>query len=123
MDFYFLSACISNAAGELQFYSNGCYIANRNEQLMGNGDHLNPGPMYDSWCFDGNDYPAGMQGMLILPCPDTAGIYYVFHKRIEFWPTNAELATPALLKACHSTMAWGKSCRKTNLLWKTYGAQ
>jgi hypothetical protein len=28
---------------------------------MGNGDHLNPGPMYDSWCFDGSDYPAGMQ--------------------------------------------------------------
>jgi hypothetical protein len=36
--------------------------------------------------------------MLILPSPDTAGIYYVFHKRIEFWPTNAELATPVLYK-------------------------
>jgi hypothetical protein len=94
MDFYTLSACISNADGQLQFYSNGCYIANRNEQMMENGDHLNPGPMYDSWCFDGSDYPAGMQSMLILPSPDTPWIYFIFHKILEI---NWDAISPELL--------------------------
>lgn len=83
MDFYGLSACISDTDGKLQFYSNGCYIANNQEQLMENGEHLNPGPIYDDWCHDGSDYLAGMQGMMILPYPDNTQVYSVFHKLTE----------------------------------------
>jgi hypothetical protein len=82
MDFFQLSACISDADGKLQFYSNGCSISNNNDEMMENGNHLNPGPTYDAYCPD--FYPSSLQAMLILPCPDSDDIYYIFHKTIEF---------------------------------------
>lgn len=83
MDFFLMSNPISDSDGQLLFYSNGCYVANKEDYLMEKGDHLNPGSLYDETCAQGTDYLGGCQSMLILPCPDSPNIYYIFHKTAE----------------------------------------
>ena len=62
------SICDEN--GNLLFYSNGCAVANRNHELMPNGEGINAGPFFDViWEGDcKNGYP-GRQDVLILPDP------------------------------------------------------
>lgn len=69
---------MSNAAGELVYYSNGCYILNASHQLIENGDGLNPGNLNDIWCGPRRGYPI-MQGTVNLPIPHSEDIYYMFH--------------------------------------------
>lgn len=58
-------ATVSNAQGELLFYSNAWSIWNRNHQEMPNG-------------FDLQGNPSSTQGVIIVPQPNTTDIYYVF---------------------------------------------
>ncbi len=69
---------MSNAAGELVYYSNGCYILNASHQLIENGDGLNPGNLNDIWCGPGRGSPI-MQGTVNLPITHSEDIYYMFH--------------------------------------------
>lgn len=77
--FFLTSSSLSNKAGELQFYSDGCKIYNKLGEVMENGSGLNPGVAYDTGnCPDlGNTVP---KGLLILPLPGSDNLYYVFHK-------------------------------------------
>jgi len=64
-----VSICDKN--GALLFYSNGCAIANRDHEVMMNGDSINAGDFLDEFWFDGScrfGYP-GRQNMLILQDP------------------------------------------------------
>lgn len=74
------NTAISDAAGNLLFYSNGCFVANRNNQIMPNGEGINPGFMYDQWCEQGLGYPAH-QGILALPWPGNPNQYALIHYR------------------------------------------
>jgi hypothetical protein len=68
---------ICDKQGNLLFYTNGCYIANRLGRKMPNGDSLS----YPSLYYD-QVYQTGMpssQGVLVLPLPGDSNIYYVFH--------------------------------------------
>ncbi len=69
---------ISNKLGELIFYTNGCEIINREHEVMLNGDTINPGYVYNSYCSTG--YPYG-QGLIAPPIPGNDSIYYIFHLR------------------------------------------
>ncbi|MBK9275198.1 MAG: T9SS type A sorting domain-containing protein [Flavobacteriales bacterium] len=73
------SANITDASGNLLFSTNGAFIANATGDTMLNGTGLNPST-YTS------NYPGGLhisQGCLILPKPDTQGIYHLFHGTVD----------------------------------------
>lgn len=79
MNFRQTSASISDSLGQLLFYTNGVYIANRNNGLMVNGDSLNPSDYTDSWRNDGLKIS---QGALILPSLYDDSIYFLFHETV-----------------------------------------
>ena len=70
-------AMISDSSGQLLFYTNGCKIANREHQIMVNGDSLNPGDSYNSFC-ELFGYPTS-QAEIVLPLPGSNHLYYLFH--------------------------------------------
>jgi hypothetical protein len=77
------NASICDSSGNLLFYTNGCYIANYDDEMIENGDGINAGEIYDSFCGPNtNGYPSGFQSSIVLPQPNTSGIYYLFHKKI-----------------------------------------
>ena len=85
--FEFLTiSMISNSEGVLQFYTNGCEIANANHQIMANGEGLNPGIVHDLQCSYG--YPRG-QGAISLPWPGQEGRYVILHT--QFNQDNSEI--------------------------------
>ncbi|HNQ00187.1 MAG TPA: T9SS type A sorting domain-containing protein, partial [Bacteroidia bacterium] len=79
MNFRQTSASISDTSGQLLFYTNGIYVANRNNALMLNGDSLNPSDYTDTWRNDGLKIS---QGALILPSLYDDSIYYLFHETL-----------------------------------------
>ncbi len=72
---------VSDSAGNLLAYTDGCAIVSHSNQYMANGDSLNPGEQYDFNCFDGG-YPSS-QSSIFLPKPGSDHIYYLFHLGIN----------------------------------------
>src|SRR5690606_20550239 len=58
------SGTMSDENGNLLFYTNGCYVANKEHGQMVNGNGLNPGSIHNEFCSGG--YPMS-QGILIFP--------------------------------------------------------
>ncbi len=58
-------AVLSDALGNLLFYSNGMQVWNRNKQIMANGDSL-------------KGHESSTQSALILPKPGASHLYYLF---------------------------------------------
>jgi hypothetical protein len=83
------NASICDKDGNLLFYTNGCAVANREHQVMPNGDSINAGNFFDLvWQGDcRNGYP-GRQDITILPDPNYDLGYYIIHKPEEFVPAN-----------------------------------
>jgi hypothetical protein len=80
-----------DSLGNLLFYSNGNFIADKNDDIMPNGDSLNmPSLFYDEW---GYVVP---QGMIILPSPQNPKKYFFFHLRTSSIPTNPYIKTDLL---------------------------
>ncbi len=78
-------ASICDSTGQLLIYSNGCFIANKEHQLMENGDSINSGEVYNIQCGNENlGYTSGHQSSIILPQPSSNKIFYLFHKRIYY---------------------------------------
>ncbi|HRH66378.1 MAG TPA: hypothetical protein PLU53_08780, partial [Bacteroidia bacterium] len=79
MNFEMTNASISDSNGQLRFYTNGVYIANRNNDTLMDGDSLNPSQYTDDFS------PYGLkitQGDLILPALYDTSAYYLFHETI-----------------------------------------
>jgi hypothetical protein len=72
------NASICDKNGNLLFYTNGCYISDKNHGFLENGNYINPGAVHNAYCEFG--YP-GSQGSLILPSPGNPNHYYLFHGR------------------------------------------
>ncbi len=72
---------ISNPAGKVQFYSNGCSVANAENQIMPNGDGISPGQIADVYC-PIQGYPA-VNGVMALPKLGNTGKYILFHIRAD----------------------------------------
>lgn len=68
---------MSDAEGNLLFYSNGCYIADSSHDTMRNGGIIGPGELQDFFC-DGGGSP-WRQGVISIPAPSSDSIYYVFN--------------------------------------------
>ena len=84
MRFSETNASICDREGNLLFYSNGIYIADKNNDPMPGGDGLNPGEIADE--FGGSGYIAD-QGALVLPHPTDSTLFYLIHSNLEY-PTN-----------------------------------
>jgi hypothetical protein len=79
---YVSNTTMSDADGNLAFYTNGCAIYNTEHQVMENGDEINPGDVHDDYC-DAIGYPNGKQTCLALPWPDSSKYYILFHQPSE----------------------------------------
>lgn len=73
------NSAISDTKGQLLFYTNGCEVMNNNHTLIKNGDSINAGFIFNSWCEE-LGYPLH-QGVLILPWPDKVSRYVILHYR------------------------------------------
>ena len=82
------SAMISNAEGDLQFYTNGCFVFNHEHQIMDNGEGINPGVVHDDYCDPSVEYPWGFpappQSTYIVPWPSRPDEYIMIHIDIEY---------------------------------------
>lgn len=77
---------ICDKEGKLQFYTNGCEIANYENQLIANGDSINsPGPEFDNNCPREVEYNVHL-GLLPLPIPGSPDKYVLFHLRHDTVP-------------------------------------
>ncbi|MCE7924355.1 MAG: T9SS C-terminal target domain-containing protein [Haliscomenobacteraceae bacterium CHB4] len=72
---------MSDSSGNLLFYSNGCYIANANHQMMMNGDSIGKGYLESSFCETGGSPIT--QGIIALPKPESNHLYYLFYTDLE----------------------------------------
>jgi hypothetical protein len=79
------NASISSKSGRFLFYSNGCAILNRLDEIMSNGDTLSPGANYNEDC---PEYGyVGFQNMFVLPSSLDSNIYYLFYIDLIHNPT------------------------------------
>lgn len=77
------NAMVSDSAGNLLFYSNGCYIANAMDVAIQHSDTLNPGSIFNSTCKGREGSYIGSQGMIVLNMPGTDSLFAVLHKKFE----------------------------------------
>jgi hypothetical protein len=88
MEFFITNGSICDTSGQLLFYTNGNYVANRNHDYMQNTTGFNPG--YEN----NNTYPYGSgieQGALIIPKPGSDNQYYVFHESAELFSAHSQV--------------------------------
>jgi hypothetical protein len=71
-------ASICDAEGALLLYTNGCYIAGPDHQMIENSAGLNPGISYNNQCLNGFGYNIP-QNHILLPAPGYTNLFYLFH--------------------------------------------
>jgi hypothetical protein len=77
--FFRTNTNITDASGAALFSTNGTFVANALGDTMLNGGGLNPGPYIASYP-DGISIP---QGALILPKPESPGVYWLLHLTVD----------------------------------------
>jgi hypothetical protein len=98
MNMFVCNASICDTAGNLLFYTNGCDIAGADDEILENGDEINPGYPHQLHCHQYNDgYASGIQSALILPLPESDSIYYLFHKSYIITSNPVDVITDKLL--------------------------
>ena len=92
------SVTMSDASGNLLFYSNNCSISNARHEIMENGDGLNPGFLQTYFCTVSPFASPENQSIMALPHPAKPNIYYVFHVDLELYnwgpPPNGSQTSP-----------------------------
>jgi hypothetical protein len=97
MSFGFTSVTMSDINGDLQFYTNGIWIANRNHDTLLNGSNYNPGwasTYYSPWGM------GLMQMVSALPFPDSTEKYIILNTTSEVMQhpdTNISIYQPTHL--------------------------
>lgn len=103
--FFLSETTMSDAEGNLAFYSNGCRVMSWNHEMMENGDSINFGIYYQRSCkpfdsFGGDGYFSGFNASFALPHPnpDLENNYLFFHTEVvEDLATGFEV---------HDTLRW-----------------
>ncbi len=80
------SSSISSEEGDLLFYTDGCFVFNKNHEMMIGGNRINDGTIWEQYCVKANSYPSGHASTLILPSPNEGSQFYLLHQTVEFWP-------------------------------------
>jgi hypothetical protein len=100
--FHKLTSVITNTTicdtmGNLLFYTNGTYIANKNHDTLYNSKNFNPGYLTDVY-YEGSGLGVA-QGVLVLPSPVNSDIYYIFSESgEEIYPPNGYDVQPLELR-------------------------
>ena len=95
--FRFTNSMISNSAGELVAYSNGCFINHREYDVMENGGDINPGNVRMESCTTAyNYYPTAEQSMVFIPDPMDIMKYYLIHNSAVLQENPLKVWTDAL---------------------------
>lgn len=78
---------MSDIAGNLIFYTNGCHIYNSLGKIMTNGDTLNSPPTnyWKEFCGENNPSIRQVHGAFALPQPGSAMKYYLFYINAGNW--------------------------------------
>ncbi len=85
-------AQMSDADGELIFFTNGCEIHDASFNLMENGHDINAGAVHDYVCYPPRitpGYTAGPQSCMAVPMPGSDRYYYLFHIANEYPPGSS----------------------------------
>lgn len=106
------NSSISDEDGNLQFYTNGCFIANGFNEKIENGDTLNPGKTFTNYCK--YDYPAG-QSSFIIPSIKEKGSYYLLHKNAQLYPTEPYLLSDRVYV---TKVDMNKNAKKGKVIYK-----
>ncbi len=81
MEIQITSVSVADSIGNLLFYSNGAWIANRKNQLMVNGDSLNPS------YYTTISYQTGLRligSHIAVKMPSNDSLYYLIHQTDDF---------------------------------------
>ncbi|HMQ90263.1 MAG TPA: hypothetical protein PKB07_21835, partial [Flavilitoribacter sp.] len=115
MGFNITNASISDVSGNLLFYTNGINVYNGLNEVMENGDGLNPGHLANSW----QDYGYILdQGALILPVPGRDSLFFLLHMDRE--PTTSQ--TPSFSENFYYSLidmvqnTYGKVLKKNEII-------
>jgi hypothetical protein len=105
LTFFITDASICDTAGNLLFYTNGTYIANKNHDTLYNSKDFNPGYLTDVY-YEG--LGLGMpQGAIVLPVPQSSTNYIVVYmsgEEIES-PSGSDYVTGLELRYSEIDMA------------------
>lgn len=110
MNFWRTNASMCDTSGNLLFYTNGIYIANRFDDTLFNGTNFNTGALSTTFTNDGLPIP---QGVLIIPSPAAKGRYYIFSLSANA-VTNSVQPTRLTCSYLDMTLDSGKG----GLIWK-----
>jgi hypothetical protein len=120
---FYVQSSIADSSGNLVAYTNGCHIANKNHQLMDNGDTINPG-IYHAGTQQCKLYYPAFQGTIFLPAPGSNTLYYLFHMGMNFLDTFPWFASQRLYYSVLDASAnngLGKVIDKNHLLYANGG--
>ena len=81
MNFYGYNVIGNDNDGNLQFYTNGLYVANAEHDTIENGGHLNPGEYYDQMSENGYIL---FQGGVVVPPFDNEENYLLMHVDADY---------------------------------------
>lgn len=93
------AATISDASGNLLFYSNSMSVWNRNHQIMPNGSFTT------FW----NGITSHYQGPVFVPYPGNSNIYYLFHEsRTQVWNNDGDFVVELHYSIIDRTLDGGR---------------
>ncbi|MDX1913176.1 MAG: hypothetical protein SFV22_16905 [Saprospiraceae bacterium] len=116
LNFDLFCASCADSSGNMLFYSNGIRIHNALNQLVENGDTINPGTI---WQNNQNlGYPSVFGGFA-LPDPGKSNCYYLFHTPI-FLNNGEIIASPFYYSFIdmNANNGAGKVTAKNQVLWQ-----
>ncbi len=79
MSIFETNAMVSDANGNLQLLSNGCYVEDGKGEFVQNSWGLNPGFIFDKDCLGDTSGYGANQSMMFLPDPGTDSDYSLLH--------------------------------------------
>ncbi|MCK6694188.1 MAG: T9SS type A sorting domain-containing protein [Thermoanaerobaculia bacterium] len=98
LNMFVCNASICDSLGRLMAYTNGCDIAGADDEIMENGEMINPGYAWQVSCIQNADgYASGIQSAVFLPLPDHDSLYYLFHKQMKLLSNFSDAYTEKLL--------------------------
>jgi len=114
MNFLAAYAFICDTMGQVLFYSNGQWVANRNNDTLLNSELFNPGNATNLYPDKGLPI---FQSLIILPMPDSVNKYYLFHESSDIITVGGNTG-PLSLKLKYSIIDMNKDSSRGEMIVK-----